>query len=103
MHARGGSAPRAARGGVSGLLHHLRFLHGNEDLSSALHGTYDPTLVVVSVAIAALASYAALVMAERVAAVQGRSAKRAWLAGGAVTMGIGVWAMHFIGMLAFQL
>lgn len=26
-----------------------------------------------------------------------------WLAGGAVAMGLGIWSMHFVGMLAFRL
>ncbi|MEP8809475.1 MHYT domain-containing protein [Enterobacter hormaechei] len=41
-------------------------------------------------------------MAARVAGSQGVAA-RVWLAGGGVSMGIGVWAMHFIGMLAMDL
>ncbi len=51
---------------------------------------------------AMLASYTALDMATRVAATQGKVA-RSWLAGGSVAMGVGIWSMHFIGMLAFQL
>ncbi len=30
-------------------------------------------------------------------------AGRSWLIGGAVAMGIGIWSMHFVGMLAFRL
>ena len=41
-------------------------------------------------------------MAGRVATTQG-SAARWWLAGGAFAMGLGVWSMHFVGMLAFDL
>jgi NO-binding membrane sensor protein with MHYT domain len=41
-------------------------------------------------------------MAARVAGSQGVAA-RVWLAGGGIAMGIGVWAMHFIGMLAMDL
>ena len=26
-----------------------------------------------------------------------------WLAGGASAMGLGIWSMHFVGMLAFSL
>jgi PAS domain S-box-containing protein len=29
--------------------------------------------------------------------------RRAWLAGGAVSMGFGIWSMHYVGMLAFRL
>ena len=52
--------------------------------------------------IAIAASYAALDLAGRVTAARGR-ARSLWLAGGAVAMGIGIWAMQFKGMLAFRL
>ncbi|MDU7021393.1 MAG: diguanylate cyclase, partial [Enterobacter sp.] len=57
---------------------------------------------VISFIVAILAAYTALNMAARVAGSQGVAA-RVWLAGGGVSMGIGVWAMHFIGMLAMDL
>jgi two-component system sensor histidine kinase/response regulator len=69
---------------------------------SALVGSYDYRLVSVSVLIAVLASYAALDLAARVTAAHGR-ARFAWLTGGATAMGIGIWSMHYIGMLAFSL
>src|SRR5438067_2849489 len=65
-------------------------------------GTYQPTLVGLSIAIAMLASFVALELARRVAATQGRS-RLAWLFAGASMMGIGIWSMHFTGMLAFRL
>jgi diguanylate cyclase (GGDEF)-like protein len=55
-----------------------------------------------SLLIAMLASYTALDMAGRVAETQGRAA-RWWLLGGSIAMGIGIWSMHFLGMLAFSL
>jgi len=69
---------------------------------SALVGSYDYRLVSVSVLIAVLASYAALDLAARITAAQGR-ARFMWLTGGAFAMGIGIWSMHYIGMLAFSL
>jgi two-component system sensor histidine kinase/response regulator len=69
---------------------------------SVLVGSYDYRLVSASVLIAALASYAALDLAARVTAAHGR-ARFAWLSGGATAMGIGIWSMHYIGMLAFSL
>ena len=63
---------------------------------------YNQILVVISFVVAILAAYTALNMAARVAGSQGIAA-RVWLAGGGVSMGIGVWAMHFIGMLAMDL
>jgi NO-binding membrane sensor protein with MHYT domain len=68
----------------------------------SLAGTYSATLVAVSLVVAALASYVALVLASRVIAATGR-ARLAWLLAGAVAMGTGIWAMHFVGMLAFRL
>ncbi len=67
-----------------------------------LVGNYNNILVFFSFVVAVLASYTALDMAGRVAAAKGRAA-RLWLAGGAFSMGLGIWSMHFIGMLAFSL
>jgi signal transduction histidine kinase/CheY-like chemotaxis protein len=65
-------------------------------------GSYLGWLVVLSVVIAIVAAYATLGLSGRVATAQGR-AWIMWLIGGACSMGIGIWSMHFIGMLAFQL
>ncbi|WEF34951.1 MHYT domain-containing protein [Pseudoduganella chitinolytica] len=65
-------------------------------------GYFDPTLVVVSILVAVFASYTSLSLADRVRSSRGHSAKL-WTAGGALAMGTGIWAMHFIGMLAFRL
>ncbi|VXB70165.1 MHYT domain-containing protein [Massilia sp. 9I] len=67
-----------------------------------LIGHYQPTLVFLSILVAMFASYTALSMALRVKQSHG-SAPHAWMAGGAFAMGSGIWAMHFIGMLAFRL
>ena len=65
-------------------------------------GSYDHRQVFLSVAIAIAASYAALDLPGRVTAASGW-ARSVWLTGGAVAMGIGIWSMHFTGMLAFHL
>ncbi|WP_333853523.1 putative bifunctional diguanylate cyclase/phosphodiesterase [Leclercia sp.] len=62
---------------------------------------YDQLLVVISFVVAILASYTALNMAGRVVGSTGVAA-RVWLTGGGIAMGIGIWAMHFIGMLAMD-
>jgi PAS domain S-box-containing protein len=67
-----------------------------------LVGSYNYSLVALSVLIAMFASYAALDLAERVTAAGGW-ARAAWLLGGAAAMGTGIWSMHYIGMLAFIL
>src|ERR1700686_4540732 len=70
--------------------------------STPLTGSYDYSEVARSVFIAIFASYAALDIAGRVTAARGRI-RLAWLSGGAIAMGLGIWAMHFKGMLAFRL
>ena len=65
-------------------------------------GRYDATLVAVSVLIAIFAAYAALALAARVYAARGRF-RVVWLAGGSLPVGLGIWAMHFVGMLSFRL
>src|ERR1700686_162698 len=65
-------------------------------------GSYDYGEVARSVLIAVAASYAALDLAGRVTAARGR-VRLAWLSGGATAMGIGIWEMHFKGMMAFPL
>jgi len=67
-----------------------------------LTGHYEIPLVLVSIFIAIVASYSALSLAGRVAEAKGR-ARFAWTLGGAIAMGSGIWAMHFVGMLAFRL
>jgi diguanylate cyclase len=65
-------------------------------------GTYNYWLVFVSLLVAILASYTALDLATRITASRGTAA-RAWLIGGAFAMGVGIFSMHFVGMLAFSL
>ncbi|MDF2778291.1 MAG: hypothetical protein K0S90_1814 [Enterobacteriaceae bacterium] len=63
---------------------------------------YDQILVVISFIVAIMAAYTALNMAGRVSTNPGK-AGWLWLAGGGLALGIGIWAMHFIGMLAMEL
>jgi len=65
-------------------------------------GSYDYRLVTLSVVMAVCAAYAALDLAGRTTASRGRI-RLVWLAGGAAAMGLGIWSMHYIGMLAFLL
>jgi two-component system sensor histidine kinase/response regulator len=67
-----------------------------------LLGSYDYPLVVLSVVISVLTSYAALDLAGRVTSARD-GARTLWLSGGAIAMGIGIWSMHYVGMLAFRL
>jgi two-component system, sensor histidine kinase and response regulator len=73
------------------------------DPASAYRGTYDLGLVITSVAIAILAALVALSISGRIAAAATPRARYAWASAGAISMGGGIWAMHFVGMLAFSL
>jgi diguanylate cyclase (GGDEF)-like protein/PAS domain S-box-containing protein len=67
-----------------------------------LDGTYNVLLIVISYIIAVAASYSALDLAGRISMAKGKS-RLLWLICGAVSMGLGIWSMHFVGMLAFPL
>ncbi|TDV50131.1 diguanylate cyclase/phosphodiesterase [Pseudomonas graminis] len=67
-----------------------------------LIGHYTYSLVLISFLVAILASYTTLDLAGRIASASGR-ARGLWMGGGALSMGVGIWSMHFIGMLAFNL
>ncbi len=71
-------------------------------LEDPLLGSYDYRLVALSIFIAISTSYAALDLGGRVTTARGW-VRSTWLAGGATAMGIGIWSMHFTGMLAFSL
>jgi len=63
---------------------------------------HDPWLVALSVLIAMLGGYVGLGLAVRVRDTSGF--RRRWLlAGGAWSLALGIWTMHFIGMLAAEL
>ena len=64
---------------------------------------YNSWIVALSYLVAVMASYVALDMAARVSATRGGPYAKYWLIGGACAMGIGIWSMHFVGMLAFSL
>src|SRR5512147_883412 len=65
-------------------------------------GTYNPYLVALSILVASFAAYTALDLGGRVGLAQG-PAHRVWTAVAALTMGGGIWSMHFVAMLAFVL
>lgn len=72
------------------------------DADTVLTSSHDFGLVLLSVAIAILAAYTALSLSGRVTVATGRN-RQFWLSGGAIAMGIGIWSMHFIAMLAYNL
>jgi NO-binding membrane sensor protein with MHYT domain len=63
---------------------------------------YDPVLIALSVAIAIQGAFVSLSLAQRLRAAIG-ARRKALLAASATSLGIGIWAMHFIGMLAVEI
>ena len=63
---------------------------------------WNTPLVVLSVLIAIIGSFATLDHAQRMRATSGRPA-RLWGVAGSIVLGMTIWGMHFVGMLAFHL
>ena len=63
--------------------------------------SHDPTLVAISWIVAIFAAFAALSTLDRLR--KASSHRKAWLVGGALAFGFGVWAMHFTGMTAMSI
>src|SRR5260370_41395888 len=63
---------------------------------------HDPFLVALSVMIASLGGYSGFSLAARIRTMPGAN-RRLLLAGAAAFLAIGIWTMHFIGMLAASL
>ena len=59
-------------------------------------------MVCLSIAIAVVVAYTTLNLASRISSAKGR-AGIAWLAGGTLSMGVGIWSVHFIAVLALKL
>jgi len=67
-----------------------------------LNCTYNPFLVLLAYVVACAAGFATLDMTERVGHVEKSGSQRLWRWVGAGCLAGGIWAMHFISMLAFQ-
>ncbi|TCK03663.1 MHYT domain-containing protein [Marinobacterium mangrovicola] len=81
----------------------LSFLTEAPDPNRLYIGQYDPSLVALSIAIAVFAAYMSLLVVQlSEQAAPGRSRRMLLILGG-VGFGVGIWSMHFIGMLGFSL
>ncbi|MEC1179132.1 response regulator [Metasolibacillus meyeri] len=67
-----------------------------------MHGSHDTLLVIFSYIVAVAASYTVLDLVGRISNLKGKS-RLLWLLFGASAMGMGIWSMHFVAMLAFSL
>ena len=67
------------------------------------YGQHDPMLVALSVCLAIFASTMGLHATEQARALTSSRLRSLTLVAGSLALGCGVWGMHFIGMLAYQL
>jgi len=68
-----------------------------------LIGAYDWHYVIASLLIAALAAFATLMILDKIKLTEARDLYRFWLILACFTLSLGVWTMHFTGMIAFVL
>jgi len=66
-------------------------------------GEYIPLLVLVSYVVASIGAFTGLTLAARMANASGLPEKRKLHWAGAISLGSGIWSMHFIGMLAYDM
>ena len=81
----------------------LHFLSDGVDTGGALEGVYSPELVFASVLISMVAAFVAFNHVRLIRAAGAQGVGIAWNAVAALALAIGIWAMHFVGMLAFRL
>lgn len=72
------------------------------EVGAVLTATFDIRLIILSVAIAIVGSCIALDISEQIFIASGR-ARVWWLLGGATTLGISIWVMHFTALLSYKL
>ena len=80
----------------------ISFIPTVHDDALLYQASYTPALIFASVAIAIFSSYVALSI-SRAAPTASRQDQWIWSGVNALTLGSGIWAMHFIGMLALNL
>ncbi len=70
---------------------------------TALDKSYNPYLAFLSIIVAIVSSFTAFGIYERAHGSKSPLYQMFWVLFGAVSMGIGIWSMHFIGLVALLL
>ncbi len=78
------------------------FIYGSAP-ANAEGGSYQASYVALSYVVASFASYIALSLSQMLVIVASPRGRRFVYWGGAVALGVGIWSMHFIGMLAYKM
>lgn len=85
------------------MLNPVQFLTEIPDTSILYVAHYRAEWVLISVLLAMLTSYAALCASARANNALNKPSQITWILISALALGVGVWAMHFVGMLALRL
>lgn len=81
----------------------IAFTDASTAIEQAYLGSYSPLLVLLSLLIAILGTFVSISHLDFMRTARADWARFGWHLNGAVAMGVGVWTMHFIGMVAFRL
>lgn len=74
-----------------------------QNANQFVYGTLDPLMVIISIFISIFASYVGFNVAHLAESTKSPKRRHFLLFSGSLALAIGVWSMHFIGMLAFKL
>jgi len=88
---------------INQMFNAIQFLEVVPDTSILYATDYKVEWIFISVLLAILMSYAALNASARANDVSGKASQVIWILISAIALGVGTWAMHFIGMLALRL
>lgn len=72
-------------------------------MQAGIVGTHDILLVTISILVAVVSSFVAFSTVSRIAEATYAKARYLWSTLFGISFGVGVWGMHFVGMLAYQL
>ncbi len=81
----------------------MEFISSSTQLLNAYSKDFDSSLIALSIIIAITSSFTAFGVAERINKADKQIIQSIWVVFGAISMGLGIWAMHFIGSLALRL
>jgi diguanylate cyclase (GGDEF)-like protein/PAS domain S-box-containing protein len=89
--------------GSMAMFNAVQFLAVVPDTSILYVAHYRTGWILVSVLLAILSAYAAFRASARANKVAGKPSQVTWILISALALGVGTWAMHFIGMMALRL
>ncbi len=84
-------------------MNNFHFIDASTSTEFALIGEYSLPLVALSVLIASLAAFAGICHLDLIRETRPARIRTCWHISGALALGLGVWTMHFVGMVAFEL